>query len=296
VSIPKNVLVLEDQQNQRNATAAWVEMAGGTPFVATDLSAAMVLLTERVFAAALVDLNMANGSIRDPMEFEDVHDAESRDNRDGMRLIPRIRKLGERTRCAVVSGHDDAPTIIKCFVEHQADNYFVKEWADRVVTPWLKTVFADWEMPSVKDVVEATAPPGWTRALWTQDLNKALNPTGKDELWAERYLGFMVSGFLPLKYPRMVKGSPVAFAGNHSQGVFVLNFWSRALGLPLLIVTGKAANVNDVEDKSRLTGRALDIELAPSNLQLRSPLDFEVSRPLPIRRYVTNQPRSFFVT
>lgn len=206
----------------------------------------------------------------------------------------RSRKLicGERTRCTVLSRLEDAETIIRCFVHAGADNYFVKSWGDKPVVAWLETVLSEWRMPTFPDVVAATVPPAWSRELWIQEIKQTIDPEGRDEAWAERYLGFMVSGFLPLKYPRTVKGKGVAFTSDPVRGVVSLNVWSRAHGVPMLILAGKGAAVDAVEDESRTTGKALGFSLA--NAQLSGPVAFEAHRPLPIRRYITDQPRSFF--
>lgn len=213
-----SILVVEDIETTRNMYVRNLELEGGYSVdMAKDLSEAVNALERRAYQVALVDIMLAG-----PKDTA---------NRDGIKVLQRIRELGEGTQAVVLSAQKDTQLVREFIKEYSAFDYLDKDslnkagldkMFDFVARAAKKSPVGD--QPSWEAVVECLAG-GRTERMFVSDIMNLSFSGGFENL--SRTLPAAVRYLLPLMPPE--EGSQ-GLTLRDEEGRFVARYWSKGQG------------------------------------------------------------------
>lgn len=210
------VLVVEDAETTRNAYVRSLELQGDYWIdEATDLTGALDALEACTYQVALVDIMLAG--------------AQDTANRDGVKVLERIRELDEGTRAIVLSAQDEPQLAADFLKEYGAADYLAKTKLQEVGFGKLIEIVQReagaspvGQPPSWDEVVAALAG-NRDEPMFVSDIMGKLEFKGGFEN-LRRNLGAAVRHLAPL-LPQRGSSDGLAFAED--DGVFGGRFWSK---------------------------------------------------------------------
>ena len=193
--------------------------------MASDFPTAERLLREKAFGIALVDLSL------DPNDDT---------NRDGLKVFDRIWETHDQTSAILMTAHGDLEVGISVVKEYGAFDGTSKEHLSDVLDDLLKRAEdrCREKLDQAKVRAYQTFRGTQSEPDWEQSLTRIMHPTGG----FKTLYGFMdklFTEFLPAIPKRHL--DPISTTNTYS--VAVGDFWSRAIGAPVLALFGEADKV-----------------------------------------------------
>jgi CheY-like chemotaxis protein len=222
----ENVLIVEDEDEWRKIyeRAVSTQLPAGSIKVAKDLASAERLIDSTKFAVAFVDVGL------------DIADDQ---NVDGLRVMEKIRTIGDETSIVVVtgrSGQDVLPITRDAIKKYRAYNTFGKsevgpDEIEQLLNGGLQAYrnqTAHGRMDA-RDSIRGTA----DGSVWDYRVTEAVGFAGESGKFYD-FLDQLLAQYLPLIARRTVDQAQVDAGKRLVYG----EYWSRAVGSALLVCFG----------------------------------------------------------
>ena len=232
----RNILVVEDEDNWLGIYRRNIEPLGYPVRFAQNLQEATNILKEMAFAVAIVDMRL---------------DKDDDGNVDGLRVFEEIVSLGDLTSLIVVTGYgtmqiardafkkynafetiekgkfDPDPEIIEALISRAMENFIDRGSRGRTQTDIFE-LFRGERM-------------AWD---WEDEMRIVLKPRGTIPMLKD-FLNGLASRFVPMIPEHKKSAVSVSLDTEIASGCY----WSRAVGLPIVIVYGHREGIEPIVDR-----------------------------------------------
>jgi CheY-like chemotaxis protein len=240
----KNLLIVEDAQEWCDAyTRAAIRENFPIIKVAKHLKEAESYIGDMQFAVAFVDIGL--------------NEADDR-NVDGLQVMEKIRKAGDKTSIIVVtgrSGQDVLPITRDSIFKYQVHNIMRKaDIEPSEIRGFLKAGLEAFEKATAgseltpQDALRGSLP----GSIWDEHVMRAIGArSGVQPFYG--FLKDLVSGLLPLVPPK----GDTALEIDKEAGLVHGRYWTRATGQAVLICCGQASAVSAEKEQAASDGLVL---------------------------------------
>jgi CheY-like chemotaxis protein len=242
----RNLLIVEDDEEWCEVYArAAKSQASPTVRIAEDLARASHLIEEMMFAVAFVDIGL------------NVADDQ---NIDGLRVMEKIRAVGDNTSIVVVtgrSGQDVLPIMRDSFKKYDAFEIVAKRSiGPQQVKQLLHDGLTAFELEYANSRMTARdALRGGHEPLnWDSQLLTATGVTGGAKGLYE-FIERLLAGFLPM-LPRVTAEPSTIDSGT---GILHGEYWSRAIGKPIALCFGNEETARAEIEAAKVSGTLLGV-------------------------------------
>lgn len=247
VEFTYSVLIVEDDKAYAPHLCRCAETLGAFPVWVDELSKLRHQLAIRSFDAALVDLSLRFGDALD---------------RQGFEAITTIQRMGDRTPIAVISGYGKfgEGSEVRDLGAKRAFTKGASESDFSEYENWMREAFgsrATIREELYLNTILLTRPALLTSEEWRKGLMRILLSPGESEVDLRRLLRVAVLDLLPVVYP---SGSGVECLDSDN-GSVRLNFWSRRIGAPLMVLMSKPAAFDQYQAESFAVNRVAGIDI-----------------------------------
>lgn len=238
---PIRILIVENNPEFREMLRLFMTGLGHATDTAGSLSEGIELCAARSYALAFVDLSLA--------EMQSAQAEEDFSNRDGLKLVERIKNSGEGTQVIVLSGQPDPQIVADSLQRFGAHHFQSKkelihpkpggEGATLLSLVNKHAALAQLNLLDGRDNVMLCLTQGVDTEIWIDRTLRTFRPTfGQDGL--KRYFTDLVSRLGPV---RQLKDEPWLCSPDMNRGRACGRFWSKALGRAVIAVFGASREI-----------------------------------------------------